>query len=212
MNVNVESVDFRKGNGLVPAILQDSRTKQVLMLGYMNQEALEETLRSGKATFYSRSKERLWLKGETTGHYQLVDDIQLDCDQDTLLISVTPQGPTCHLGTASCFEGPYFSLGKLAETIDQKWAEAKDGSYTAYLKAEGIDKILKKNGEEMTEVIIAAKNQDKEELVNEASDLLYHFLVLLKQQGVSLTDVEAQLAERHGQSSQYSIRNQIKDW
>lgn len=210
--INIEAVNFSKTDGLVPAILQHYQTNQVLMLGYMNAEALQKTLDEGVAWFYSRSKQRLWKKGETSENYQHVVDIQLDCDQDTLLVLVNPDGPTCHTGTNSCFGDHYFNLNILEETIQAKITDPKEGSYTAYLMKEGLDKILKKNGEEMTEVIIAAKNQDQIELVSETSDLLYHLFVLLNQQGVRLADVEAKLAERHGVKQSYSIRSDIEAW
>lgn len=206
------TINFEKSDGLVPAILQDHRTGQVLMLGYMNQEAYEKTRAEGVAWFYSRSKNRLWKKGESSGHTQEVVSIELDCDQDTLLLRVNPQGPTCHTGTQSCFGDNYFNLATLEQTIAGKIANPQEGSYTSYLVEQGLDKILKKSGEEMTEVILAAKNHDKEELLNESSDLLYHFLVLLQQQDVQLNDVEAKLAERHGVTQNYSIRDEIQKW
>lgn len=196
----------------MPAILQDYRTGQVLMLGYMNQEAYDKTRAEGVAWFYSRSKKRLWKKGESSGHIQDVVTIELDCDQDTLLLRVNPQGPTCHTGTQSCFGDNYFNIATLEQTIAGKIAKPQEGSYTSYLIEQGLDKILKKSGEEMTEVILAAKNHDKEELLNESSDLLYHFLVLLQQQDVQLNDVEAKLAERHGVTQNYSIRDEIQKW
>lgn len=205
-------IDFSKGDGLVPAILQDYRTKQVLMLGYMNEEAYQKTVEEKVCWFYSRSKDRLWKKGETSEHYQYVVDIKKDCDQDTLLILVDPAGPTCHTGSQSCFGDEYFNLNILEETIQSKMKKPEEGSYTKYLMDEGLDKILKKNGEEMTEVVIAAKNQDKEELTAEASDLLYHFLVLLNYQGLSLEEVEASLAERHGVKQNYSVRKDVEKW
>lgn len=208
----MEKIDFDKVDGLVPAILQHFQTGQVLMLGYMNREAYEKTRSEGVAWFYSRSKERLWMKGESSGNIQKVVDIKLDCDQDTLLIQVDPVGPTCHTGETSCFGSDYFNLSILEETIADKVNNPQEGSYTKYLVDEGQDKILKKCGEEMTEVIIAAKNNDKEELINEASDLAYHLLVLLQNQGVSLAEVEAKLGERHGVKQDYSIRSNINEW
>ena len=206
------SINFDKGDGLVPAILQDDRTGQVLMFGYMNQEAYEKTQAEGVAWFYSRSKERLWKKGESSGHIQKVESIEVDCDQDTLLVRVTPMGPTCHTGSQSCFGDRYFNLATLEQTIASKIAKPQEGSYTKYLIEEGLDKILKKCGEEMTEVVLAAKNQDKEELLDESSDLLYHFLVLLQAQGIQLSEVEAKIAQRHGQPQHYSIRQSIEEW
>lgn len=212
MTFDRTTLDFAKNDGLIPAILQHARTGQVLMLGYMNQEALELTLTEGVAWFYSRSKKRLWKKGETSNHVQKVVDIQADCDNDTLLVFVEPQGPTCHLGSQSCFGDTYFNLAVLEETVREKMAAGQEGSYTKYLVDQGIDKILKKNGEEMTEVIIAAKNQEKSEFVAEMSDLLYHLMVLIQSQGVNLADIEAKLAERHGQKQHYSQRTKIEEW
>lgn len=196
----------------MPAILQDDRTDQVLMLGYMNQAAYEKTCQEGVAWFYSRSKQRLWKKGESSGHIQAVVSITADCDQDTLLVRVIPKGPTCHKGTQSCFGDHFFNLATLEQTITSKLANPQTGSYTKYLMDEGLDKILKKCGEEMTEVVLAAKNHDKNELLDESSDLLYHFLVLLQAQGVQLSEVEAKLAKRHGVPQSYSIRQGIEEW
>lgn len=208
----MENINFDKADGLVPAILQDDRTNQVLMLGYMNQEAYEKTCQEGVAWFYSRSKQRLWKKGESSGHVQSVVSIAVDCDQDSLLVRVIPKGPTCHKGTQSCFGDQFFNLATLEQTITSKLANPQEGSYTKYLMDEGLDKILKKCGEEMTEVVLAAKNHDKNELLDESSDLLYHFLVLLQAQGVQLSEVEAKLAERHGVPQSYSIRQGIEEW
>lgn len=208
------AIDFSKNDGLVPAILQDAESKQVLMLGYMNQEAYDLTVSEGVAWFYSRSKERLWKKGETSGNTQEVVKIDLDCDQDTLLVQVRPKGPTCHTGTQSCFGDDYFNLNMLEKTVKQKIDNPKEGSYTTYLMEKGLDKILKKVGEEATEVIIAAKNaeagQGTDELVDETSDLLYHLLVLLAERGLSLSEIEAKLNARHGQEHTYSERKEIK--
>lgn len=207
-----EQIDFAKNDGLVPAILQDVRTGQVLMLGYMNEEAYQRTREEKVAWFYSRSKGRLWMKGEESGNIQRVKEIRLDCDQDTLLVLVDPAGPTCHLGTQSCFGDQTFNLEMLEQTVAKKVRNPQPGSYTNYLVSEGLDKILKKVGEEAAEVIIAAKNQDREELIAETSDFLYHLLVLLNQQDVSLADVKAQLAERHGEKQVYSVRSEIEEW
>ena len=204
--------DFSKNGGLLSVILQETRTKQVLMNGYMNEEALTKTKEDGVVWFYSRSKERLWKKGETSGHIQKVISMKLDCDQDALLIEVDPHGPTCHTGTQSCFGDEYFNLSVLDQTVQKKLQNPEEGSYTKYLKDEGIDKILKKCGEEMTEVVLAAKNKDRENLIDESSDLLYHFLVLLNHEGLSLKDVEKNLEERHGKKQDYSIRDDIKKW
>lgn len=209
-------IDFEKNGGLVPAILQDYRTKQVLMLGYMNQEAYELTIKEKQAWFYSRSKNRLWKKGETSGNIQKLVSIEVDCDQDTLLVQVEPLGPTCHLNTQSCFGDNFFNLSILENTIRDKMNNPKEGSYTAYLQEEGLDKILKKCGEELTEVVIAAKNLEaglgKKELISESSDLIYHLLVLLQTQGVSLSEVEDMLASRHGAEHTYSIRKTIENY
>ena len=204
--------DFSKNGGLLSVILQDTRTKQVLMNGYMNEEALTKTKEDGVVWFYSRSKERLWKKGETSGHIQKVVSMKLDCGQDALLIEVDPHGPTCHTGTQSCFGDEYFNLSVLDQTVQKKLQNPEEGSYTKYLKEQGIDKILKKCGEEMTEVVLAAKNKDRENLIDESSDLLYHFLVLLNHEGLSLKDVEKNLEERHGKKQDYSIRDDIKKW
>ncbi|MFC3419222.1 bifunctional phosphoribosyl-AMP cyclohydrolase/phosphoribosyl-ATP diphosphatase HisIE [Salinicoccus hispanicus] len=204
--------DFAKGNGLLSVILQDDSTGQVLMNGFMNEAAYEKTLEDKVVWFYSRSKERLWKKGETSGHIQVVKSMALDCDSDALLIHVDPKGPTCHLGTQSCFGDAYFNLQTLDRIVDQKVDNPQEGSYTSYLTEEGIDKILKKCGEEMTEVVIAAKNNDHQELVNETSDLFYHMLVLLKHQGVSLKEVEDNLETRHGQNLSYKVRGDIEEW
>lgn len=204
--------DFEKGGGLLSVILQDERTGQVLMNGFMNEEAYQKTTEEKIVWFYSRSKERLWKKGETSGNVQVVKSIALDCDSDALLIQVEPKGPTCHLGTQSCFGDNHFNLQTLEKIVDRKVENPEEGSYTKYLTDEGIDKILKKCGEEMTEVVIASKNGDREELIDETSDLLYHTLVLLKHQGVSLGDVEARLEARHGKNLSYKVRGEIEEW
>lgn len=204
--------DFSKNDGLLSVILQDSETKQVLMNGFMNETALEKTKAEGVVWFYSRSKQRLWKKGETSGNTQEVVSMKLDCDGDALLIEVDPKGPTCHTGTNSCFGDDYFNLQTLEKTVQKKMAQPEEGSYTKYLMEEGLDKILKKCGEEMTEVVIAAKNQDKKELIDESSDLLYHFLVLLNQNDVTLKDIEENLEQRHGKKQEYSIRDDIDKW
>lgn len=204
--------DFSKNNGLLSVILQDTNTKQVLMNGFMNEEAFEKTKTDKVVWFYSRSKERLWKKGESSGNVQDVVSMKLDCDKDALLIEVVPHGPTCHTGTRSCFSDDYFSLQTLERTVQEKIKNSEEGSYTKYLTDNGADKILKKCGEEMTEVVIAAKNKDKKELVDETSDLLYHLLVMLNNEGVSLKDVENKLEERHGVKQEYSIRDDIQKW
>ncbi|CAM4194364.1 bifunctional phosphoribosyl-AMP cyclohydrolase/phosphoribosyl-ATP diphosphatase HisIE [Lacicoccus alkaliphilus] len=204
--------DFDKGNGLLSIILQDRRTGQVLMNGFMNEEAYEKTVEEKVVWFYSRSKGRLWKKGETSGHIQAVKGMALDCDNDALLIQVEPHGPTCHLGTQSCFGDDHFSVQSLEKIVERKIAHPEEGSYTKYLTDEGLDKILKKCGEEMTEIVIAAKNDDKKEIIDETSDLMYHLLVMLQHQGVSLKEVEDNLKERHGENLTYKVREDIDEW
>ncbi|MCS4485699.1 bifunctional phosphoribosyl-AMP cyclohydrolase/phosphoribosyl-ATP diphosphatase HisIE [Staphylococcus americanisciuri] len=204
--------DFSKG--LLPAILQDTTTQQVLMLGYMNEEAFERTVNDGVAWFYSRSKQRLWKKGETSGHTQQVIDIHLDCDNDAILLFVAPQGPTCHTGSQSCFNttSPY-RLQQLETTIQQRATAHADKSYTQYLLTAGKEKITKKFGEEAFEVVIAAMKNNRSELIAESADLLYHFFVLLHEQGVAIQDVEALLAERHHTKNNFKgERQDIENW
>ena len=189
-------------DGLIPAIVINSLTKKVLMLAYMNEESLKITLDKKLTCFWSRSRQKLWLKGETSGNYQHVVSVTADCDGDTLLISVIPDGPACHKGTESCFEYPIldgkdFSYQDLLELIKGRKTDKKEGSYTTYLFEKGLDKILKKVGEECTEVIIAAKAQDKKETVYEIADLCYHVLVLMAEAGISIEDVTEELASRH---------------
>lgn len=194
-------IDFEKGNGLVPAIVQDSKTSKVLMLGYMNKEALAKTESEGKATFFSRSKNRLWTKGETSGNYLNVEKIIPDCDNDTLLIKAMPEGPTCHTGKDTCFdevndqsENFLFYLEKI---IHDRKSNPTESSYTASLFKEGINKIAQKVGEEATEVVIDAVSDDRERLKEESADLLYHLLVLLTEKEISLNDVVKVLEKRH---------------
>lgn len=191
--------------GLIPAIVVDSVSKKVLTLAYMNKESLEITMEKGLTCFYSRSRQQLWLKGETSGNYQHVVSITADCDGDALVVVVDKDGPACHLGTDSCFENPVyfakdrheFSLGSLIKLIEGRKTEKKDGSYTTYLFEKGLDKILKKVGEECTEVIIAAKAEDKKETIYEIADLAYHVMVLMIEAGISLEDIHNELASRH---------------
>ncbi len=191
----------KAADGLIPAIIQDAETGQALMLGYMSRESLEATVTSGKATFFSRSKQRLWTKGETSDNFLLVQEIRLDCDQDTLLVKAEPQGPTCHTGNYTCWaEQPAAHAGWLSqlEAIIQERAKAPvEESYTARLMAKGTKRIAQKVGEEGVESALAAMAQDREELTNEAADLLYHLTVLLYDAGLSLDDVVACLKERH---------------
>lgn len=195
------NIDFSKGNGLVPAIVQDAHTRRVLMLGYMNEEAFRETQITGRVTFFSRSKNRLWVKGETSGNYLLVKDILLDCDQDTLLILAEPKGPVCHTGSQDCFNQPENASGfihKLESVISERAEASPEESYTAKLLQKGIQKIAQKVGEEAVETILEAQSGPDELLLSESADLLFHLLVLLKARGLSLKDVEAVLASRHG--------------
>ncbi len=196
-------VDFNKNNdGLVPAIIQDAQTKNILMLGYMNQEALNSTLDTGKVTFYSRTKKRLWTKGEESGHFLTVREIKVDCDQDTLLVSVIPEGPTCHKGSDTCWNtensASYGFLTELESVIANRQRNAtSEKSYVASLFEKGINKIAQKVGEEAVEVVIEAKDSNEERFLNEGADLLFHYLILLRAKGVSLEDVVKVLEERH---------------
>ncbi|MBQ0108802.1 MAG: bifunctional phosphoribosyl-AMP cyclohydrolase/phosphoribosyl-ATP diphosphatase HisIE [Clostridiales bacterium] len=202
--INLDELKFDE-KGLIPAIVVDSVTKQVLMLAYMNKESLEISIKKELTCFYSRSRKILWLKGETSGNYQHIVSITADCDRDALVIVVEPDGPACHLGTTSCFEYPIFeseerkefSYESLFELIKGRKTEKKEGSYTTYLFEKGIDKILKKVGEESTEVIIAAKANDKKETIYEIADLAYHVMVLMAEQGITLKDIHKELASRH---------------
>jgi phosphoribosyl-ATP pyrophosphohydrolase/phosphoribosyl-AMP cyclohydrolase len=189
----MKPIKFDKITGLVPAIIQDAETKNVLMLGYMNQEAYEKTLETKKVTFYSRSKKRLWTKGETSGNFLNIISIENDCDGDTLLAKVKPDGPTCHLGTDTCWGGDnqqdYGFLSTLEKVITQRKTALDEGSYTASLFKKGINKIAQKVGEEAVELIIEAKDDNEELFLNEGADLLYHLLVLLQAKGYQLDDV-----------------------
>ncbi len=192
------NIDFKKGNGLVPVVVQDNNTLQVLMLGYMNEEAYQKTLESKLVTFYSRSKERLWTKGESSGNTLELVDVMIDCDQDTLLIKANPNGPTCHTGSMSCFKeetGKGF-IYELEQTINDRIDSNDPDSYTNKLFRRGINKVAQKVGEEAVEVVIESKDNDDNLFKNEAADLLYHFLILLKAKGVKLQDIEDVLKER----------------
>lgn len=193
------NIDFLKVNGLVPVIIQDEATLQVLMLGYMNEEAFEKTQKEGVVTFYSRTKERLWTKGETSGNFLYVKKIQLDCDKDTLLIQVTPKGSTCHKGTTSCFgeEVDKGFLYKLEEIIHDRIDNNIEESYTNKLYKRGINKVAQKVGEEAVELVIEAKDDNNELFKNEAADLLYHYLLLLKFKDMRLNDIEKVLSGRN---------------
>lgn len=196
-----QAPDFEKGGGLIPAIIQDPRTSQVLMLGYMNREALDKTRESGKVTFYSRSKQRLWTKGETSGNFLELESLELDCDGDTLLVKARPQGPTCHLGPDTCFgtenTGSRQFLEELQQIIRDRKQNAPEGSYTAHLFASGLNKIAQKVGEEAVEVVIEAKESNPAKLKEETADLLFHLLVLLEEKGVTLDEVVDILKSRH---------------
>jgi phosphoribosyl-ATP pyrophosphohydrolase/phosphoribosyl-AMP cyclohydrolase len=201
---DIGKVDFAKGDGLVPAIVQDANTGAVLMMAYMNQEALEQTVKRARAVFFSRSKQRLWEKGETSGHVLEVDRIALDCDGDTLLVTARPQGPACHTGTRTCFgdeprsaaEGVAF-LAKLEGVIARRATEKPEASYTARLLEKGIARVAQKVGEEGVELALAGAALGEEKVVEEAADLLFHMLVLLRARGVTLRQVMAQLESRH---------------
>ena len=201
--VNVEklqSIDFEKGGGLVPVIVQHAVSGQVLMLGYMNREALDETVKSGRATFFSRSKNRLWVKGETSGNFLNVVDIDVDCDRDTLLLLADPVGPTCHLGNDSCFavaKQSLLFLWQLERLLAERKGADPETSYTARLYQKGTKRIAQKVGEEGVETALAATVRDREELTNEASDLVYHLLVLLQDQDLDLARIIANLEGRH---------------
>jgi len=202
--INIDELKFDE-KGLIPAIVVNAKTKKVLTLAYMNKESLKISMEKGLTCFFSRSRQCLWLKGETSGNYQHIVSITADCDKDALTVMVEPDGPACHLGTESCFENTLyesdelqeFSLEGLMQLIEGRKTEKKEGSYTTYLFEKGIDKILKKVGEECTEVIIGAKNNDKKETVYEIADLTYHVMVLMIEMGISLEDIHNELASRH---------------
>ncbi|OXM14729.1 bifunctional phosphoribosyl-AMP cyclohydrolase/phosphoribosyl-ATP diphosphatase HisIE [Paenibacillus herberti] len=215
LELNLTAIKY-DSSGLVPAIVQDAVTKEVLMLAYMSEESLELSLESGETWYWSRSRQELWHKGATSGHTQRIRSIHYDCDGDTLLVRVDQIGPACHTGSYSCFNNPlpvrgrqevadevvsgdrFAMLGELERTIGERYAERPEGAYTTYLFEKGLDKILKKLGEESVEVVIAAKNGDNEELRSEAGDMIFHLMVLLRERGLSLDEVMAVLRERHG--------------
>lgn len=202
--LNIDELKFDE-KGLIPAIVVDAKTKKVLTLAYMNRESLEISLEKELTCFWSRSRNELWLKGETSGNYQHIVSITTDCDNDALVVTVEPDGPACHTGSYSCFTKPVFqseersefSYEGLMELIRGRKTNPQDGSYTTYLFNKGLDKILKKVGEESTEVIIAAKAEDKRETVYEIADLAYHIMVLMVETGISLDDIRDELASRH---------------
>lgn len=206
-------IDFEKMGGLVPAIIQDATTRQVLMLGFMNEEAYQKTLDTGHVTFWSRTRQTLWTKGETSGHFLNLVDMKIDCDEDTLLVRVNPIGPTCHTGTDTCWgeentpidngqltmdnANPLLFLSELQSFIDKRKQQMPEGSYTTSLFNKGINKIAQKVGEEALETVIEATNGTSEHLVYEASDLLYHLIVMLTEKGLRIEDVAEELHKRH---------------
>lgn len=196
------NIDFDKSNGLVPAIIQDATTKNVLMLGYMNEEAYKRTLATKRVTFWSRSRNCLWTKGETSGNFLYLVDMKVDCDNDTLLVRVNPQGPTCHTGTDTCWgedneQSPLNFLSFLQDFVERRHKEMPEGSYTTKLFKEGVNKMAQKVGEEALETVIEACNGTNDKLVYEASDLLYHLIVLLTDKGLRIEDVAKELQKRH---------------
>jgi phosphoribosyl-ATP pyrophosphohydrolase/phosphoribosyl-AMP cyclohydrolase len=192
-------INFNKGNGLVPVVIQDNNTLQVLMVGYMNEEAFKKTQEEAKVTFFSRSKNRLWTKGETSGNFLIVIDITTECDNDALLIKVNPTGPVCHTGKKSCFgeETPKGFIYELEQIVNQRIDNNVQESYTNRIFKKGINKIAQKVGEEAVELVIESKDDNPELFKNETADLLYHLLILLKAKGISLTDIEDVLSKRH---------------
>ena len=196
------TIDFEKMGGLVPAIIQDATTKNVLMLGFMNQEAYDKTVATKHVTFWSRTRNTLWTKGETSGHFLNLVDMKIDCDNDTLLVRVNPIGPTCHTGTDTCWgeeneSNPLLFLTELQDFINKRKQEMPEGSYTTSLFTKGINKIAQKVGEEALETVIEATNGTNDNLVYEASDLLYHLLVMLTEKGLRIEDVALELQKRH---------------
>lgn len=202
MNFEINNLYWQKVDGLIPAIVQDNETQQVLMLGYMNEDALKKTVDDGKVTFWSRTKKRLWQKGETSGNFLLVESISQDCDKDTLLIQAKPNGPTCHTGATSCFDleekGQSLQfLVNLYKLIKDRKEKMPEGSYTTSLFQDGLDKIAQKVGEEAVEVVIASKNDSKQLFIEESSDLIFHFLTLLVQKKVTFDEIIQELQKRH---------------
>lgn len=195
-------IDFEKSGGLVPAIIQDADTKTVLMLGYMNKEAYEKTVATGLVTFYSRSRKCLWTKGETSNNFLHLVDIKVDCDNDTLLVKVRPDGPTCHKGTDTCWgeeneKSPLLFLAELSDFIEKRHQEMPEGSYTTSLFRDGLNRMAQKVGEEALELVIEATNGTNDRLIYEGSDMLYHLIVLLTHKGLRIEDMAAELRERH---------------
>ena len=201
MNTNIE-IDFEKMGGLVPAIIQDADTAKVLMLGFMNREAYEKTLETGKVTFFSRTRQRLWTKGEESGNFLHLVSLSVDCDQDTLLIQARPEGPVCHTGTDTCWgeknERPVLFLQELQDFIRTRHTEMPEGSYTTSLFRSGVNKMAQKVGEEAVETVIEACNGTNDRLIYESADLIYHLIVLLTSKGYGIEDIARELKVRHG--------------
>lgn len=195
------TIDFDKMNGIVPAIIQDDKTLKVLMLGFMNEDAYNKTVETGKVTFWSRTKQRLWTKGETSGNFLEVVSIANDCDNDTLLIKATPTGPVCHTGADTCWnetnDNPIMFLSELQQFINKRHSEMPEGSYTTSLFKEGLSRMTQKVGEEAVELVIESMKGDDKRLIYEASDLFYHLIVLLTSKGLSIEDIARELMERH---------------
>jgi phosphoribosyl-ATP pyrophosphohydrolase/phosphoribosyl-AMP cyclohydrolase len=199
MNIDSSSLDWEKTNGLIPVIVQDNKTLEVLMLGYMNAEAFEKTQTEGKVTFFSRSKNRLWTKGEESGNFLFVKSIHIDCDNDTILVKATPVGPTCHTGSRSCFNTNYNQnfIFELENIINDRYENPTEDSYINKMRKKGLNKIAQKVGEEGVETVIAALAETEEELIGEASDLVFHLMFLLKEKGLSIQDIALNLEKRH---------------
>ena len=199
LQIHTMEIDFNKTGGLVPVIIQDAQTLEVLMLGYMNAEAYQQTVKENRVTFFSRSKNRLWTKGETSGNFLQVQSIHIDCDNDTILIKARPDGATCHTGERSCFKTAYnqnFIL-ELENIICSRYEEPQEGSYVNKLRKKGLNKIAQKVGEEAVETVIAALAETEKDMINESSDLVFHLLVLLREKGLTLETIAKNLEERH---------------
>ncbi|WP_316832131.1 bifunctional phosphoribosyl-AMP cyclohydrolase/phosphoribosyl-ATP diphosphatase HisIE [Pedobacter aquatilis] len=199
MNIDINSLDWEKTEGLLPVIIQDYKTLEVLMLGYMNAEALEKTQAEGKVTFFSRTKNRLWTKGETSNNFLYVKELYTDCDNDTILIKADAVGPTCHTGSRSCFKTDFNQnfIFELENIITDRYENPVEGSYINKMRGKGLNKIAQKVGEEGVETVIAALAETEEELIGEASDLVFHLLFLLKEKGLSIQDIAKKLESRH---------------
>lgn len=198
-NINTNQIDFTKTDSLVPVVVQDNQTLEVLMLGYMNAEAFEKTQQEGKVTFFSRSKNRLWTKGEESGNFLLVQSIAIDCDNDTILIKAKPVGPTCHTGSRSCFKTDFNQnfIFELENIINDRYENPVEGSYINKIRKKGLNKIAQKVGEEGVETVIAALAETREDLIGEASDLVFHLLFLLREKGLTIKDIAENLEKRH---------------